>query len=183
MVWGKVVKFDPSTINRFYGLVDVDDNDYMALQGNVNYHKVIIFLTREGTSAQWKMHNGEYRTFPSKHLSHITRVWHYFVLARMTPSTNVSDVSREQALLLYAIMHNMPIIYSSILHYMKITNVGFSFPSLIIALCASADVQYESTKKLIQPKQVLNPHFFNSLTSGKAKAQRQEAPLSSFSSQ
>ena len=104
----------------------------------------------------------------------------------MMPSTNVNDVSKERALLYYAIMHNVPlnigsIIYSTILHYMKIENAEFSFPSLITALCASAGVQYASREKLIQPKPILNPHFFNSLTSGSGnvEAQRLEAPPSS----
>ena len=113
------------------------------------------------------MHNGEYQTFPSKHLSYITRVWHYFVLARMMLSTDVNDVSKEQALLLYVIMHNIlfnvdSIIYSSILHGIKIINVGFSFPSLIIDFCANIGVQYANREKLIQPKPV-NPEKFRLL--------------------
>jgi len=53
MVWGKVVKFNPSTTNSFYKLGPVDDSDYAALQGNVDYKEVIRFLTREGIDAQW----------------------------------------------------------------------------------------------------------------------------------
>ena len=74
MVRGKVVKFDPSTINSFYGLDDVEDNKYTTLQGNADYKEVITFLTRQGIEARWKMRNAEYQTFSSKHFSHITRV-------------------------------------------------------------------------------------------------------------
>lgn len=105
------------------------------------------------------------------------------------PSTHVSDISKEWALLLYALMKHMPmnvgsIIYSFILHCSKITNAGFSFPSLITALCVRAGVQYASREKLIQPKLVLNPHFFNSLTSGSGNTdvQREKVPLAPPSS-
>ena len=98
------------------------------------------------------------------------------MLVRMMPSTNVNDVSKERALLLYAILHHMSlnvgyIIYSSILHSTKIANAEFSFPSLIMALCASAGVQYACGEKLIQPNLVLNPHFFILLTSGRGNAE------------
>ena len=42
-VLGNVVKFGPSTINRFHKLANVENNDYIALQGNADYKVVIRF--------------------------------------------------------------------------------------------------------------------------------------------
>ena len=70
------MKFDPSTINTFYGLPEVNNSAYMALEGEVNYEKVISMLTEPNSGAKWRMHNGEYRSFPSKYFTHGIRVWH-----------------------------------------------------------------------------------------------------------
>ena len=91
------------------------------------------------------------------------------------PSTHVSDVSKERVILLCAILKTIrlnvgSVIYASILNCVKIANAGFSFPSLITALCASVGMRYESGEKLVQLKSVLNPYFYHTLTSGKQDA-------------
>ena len=45
MVRGKTVKFDLSTISTFYGLVEVDESAYRALEGEADYEKLISLLT------------------------------------------------------------------------------------------------------------------------------------------
>lgn len=73
-VQGVTVRFDPSTINIFYGLDEVDDNRYRALEGNLDYEEVISLITNLGSGAQWKIRNSEYKSFPSKHLRRSIRV-------------------------------------------------------------------------------------------------------------
>ena len=68
------MKFDPSTINTFYGLAEVDDSAYRALEGEANYETFISMLTSPGLGAKWRMHNGAYRSFPPKSLFHDVRV-------------------------------------------------------------------------------------------------------------
>ena len=64
-VRGKTVKFDPSTINTFYKLAEVDDSACGVLEGEADYEKVISMLTSSSSGAKWRMHNSLYRSFPS----------------------------------------------------------------------------------------------------------------------
>ena len=47
-VRGKTVKFNPSTINTFYGLAKVDDSAYRALEGEADYEKIISMFVSLG---------------------------------------------------------------------------------------------------------------------------------------
>ena len=49
---GRTVKFDLSNINTFYGIPEVDDSVYRALEGEADYENVIPMLTQPNSDAK-----------------------------------------------------------------------------------------------------------------------------------
>ena len=101
-VRGKWVKFDRTTINHYYGLVDIEDDHYQDLL--------------ESEEAKWEeiknalcKDNVAWKSFLGQAMKKIAKIWHYFVCAKLQPTTNVSAVMKSRAALVYAIIERMKI--------------------------------------------------------------------------
>ncbi|KAI3453422.1 hypothetical protein Pfo_010085 [Paulownia fortunei] len=102
-VQGKRVHFDHSTINAFYGLPDIDDDEYSTYKSNeVTFDEIISTLAYPG--AQWTIKDETVITFSSTHLYGVYKVWHSFIGAKLMPTTHLSDLTKERAILLFAII-------------------------------------------------------------------------------
>ena len=121
-VKGKWVAFDRTTINGYYGLVDIEDDQYQVLleSDETNWDNIKNALCKEPVA--WKRHtNGGLKSFPGQAMKKIAKIWHYFVCAKIQPTTNVSAVMKSRAALVYAILEGMKInvglvIQHSIIH-------------------------------------------------------------------
>ena len=51
---------------------------------------------------------GEQTWFPSSLLSLSTKIWFNFVISRLYPNRNASEVTKEKALYVYAICNDIP---------------------------------------------------------------------------
>ena len=97
----------------------------------------------------WKRYtNGGLKSFPRQAMKKIAKIWHYFVCAKLQPTTNVSGVMKSRAALVYAIIERMKIdvglvIQHSIIHGFDQGIQGFSHPHLIIELCRTAGVKWK----------------------------------------
>ena len=104
--------------------------------------------------ATWKRYkNGGMKSFPAKALTLSSKVWHYFVAAKLIPTTNFSTVMKERTGLVYAIESNRTIdvgliIHHSILHGVTKDNARLYHPSLITTLCKVAGVVWSKSEEI-----------------------------------
>ena len=146
-VRGKWVKFDRTTINHYYGLDDLQDDQYQDLlkSEEAKWEEIKNALCKEPVA--WKRYtNGGLKSFPGQAMKKIAKIWHYFVCAKLQPTTNVSAVMKSRAALVYAILEGMKIdvglvIQHSIIHGFEQGIQGFSHPHLITDLCRDTGVK------------------------------------------
>ena len=82
-----------------------------------------------------------YKHFPRKALVDNIRPWYAFVCVNLQPTAHLSDVTRERAILLYALVTGASIdvgrvIFYHYMHSVRAKQGGIMFPSLITSLCA-----------------------------------------------
>ena len=102
-VRGKWVGISRTSINAYYGLVNIEDEGYLAVLEDVPYDGILDALCVDG--AEWKLNkDGMHVSIPQHALRKYPRAWYHFLVARLMPAQHVSDVIRDRAILLYAIM-------------------------------------------------------------------------------
>ena len=124
-VRGKSVPFDHSTINQYYGLANFEDDEYQPLVTNdgTNWDEIKEFLCKD--DVPWSRYtNWGLKTFPSQAMTKVSKIWHYFICAKLLPTTNHSVVMKSRAALIYAILKDMKIdvgliIQHSIIHGLR----------------------------------------------------------------
>lgn len=95
-------------------------------------------------------------SFLTKDMSPKSRIWHYFIRARILPTTHMSDVNRERAVLNYVFRTNKPIyvgsiLYNNILYSARTISAGLYYPLLITGLCLQAGVLTNAREELQHP--------------------------------
>ena len=91
------------TINAFYYIPYVNDEEYQKLCAEPNYLDIIKCLTND--KGEWKINSeGQVVNFKAKHLTYVPKAWHHFITSRLISNTNVCEVTKEQAILNYAIL-------------------------------------------------------------------------------
>ena len=105
-VKGKRVDFSVAMI-KVYNLVDNDSKAYKALFQDTDYQMIMRFLTRG--KGVWKFHpsTSEVTTFQIKVLKLVPKVWYYFICTTLKPSLNLSTVTQDKMILLYAIIQGL----------------------------------------------------------------------------
>ena len=128
--------FSQETVNNFYALREVDESWFRALLENINRYEICKDLTEN--QAHWNTtRKGELTWFPSSLLSLSMKIWLYFVITRLCPNLNAFEVTKEKALYVYAICHDIlfdigRVINEYILERKeRATNAALGFPSLI----------------------------------------------------
>ena len=79
-VRGKSVPFDRSIINRYYGLVNFEDDEYQPLVANddINWDEIKEFLCKD--DVPWSRYtNGGLKSFSGQAMTKVAKIWHYFV--------------------------------------------------------------------------------------------------------
>ena len=151
---GKLVKFNCTTLKWYYSLQDIKYDEHSAyVSEHVNLTEVANTICRPNT--QWNMSNGEAYSVKTSTLSKEAKTWHYFVGARFMPSSHLSDVIKDRAILIYYILMGKTIdigsiLHASILHNIRGGSMGLYFPFLIIAFCGRARVTWGPNKEVIQ---------------------------------
>ena len=93
--------------------------------------------------------------FQAKHLAYIPKVWHYFIMSRLIPTTNLCEVTAKCALLNYAIIQDILfdvglVIEDAILHN-RDAKMKLGHPFLIYSLCKQAGVTLDNNEAWIHP--------------------------------
>ena len=157
-VRGKWVKFDHTMINHYYGLADLEDDQYQDLleSEEAKWDEIKNALCKEPVA--WKKYTyGGLKCFPGQAMKKIAKIWYYFVCAKLQPTTNVSAVMKSRAALVYAIIEGMKIdvglvIQHSIIHGFEQGIQGFPYPHLITELCRNAGVKWNKKEEVCAPK-------------------------------
>lgn len=108
-VQGKMVPFDVSIINHFYGLDNMKDEvEYEGLKANPNYEKIIDnFMNKKGA---WNLNNSnEIVNFWASFLTPRSIVWPHFISAKLLPTLNTSEVTKKQVILNFSIQKELSI--------------------------------------------------------------------------
>ncbi|XVF20499.1 hypothetical protein REPUB_Repub12eG0005800 [Reevesia pubescens] len=152
-VRGKWVSFDRSTINRYYRLPNIVDNEYHQQKDKFNWEEVSRTLCKLGI--RWnKSQEGYCLSFPRSALDKHLKAWNYFIGAKMMPNRNFNLVLKKMVGLLYVIQLNIPVdvglvIQNSIIHAIETLGVSLFFPSLITTLCKNAEIVWQYDEEIL----------------------------------
>lgn len=146
-VRGKSVVFGSQAINALLATPNYEGKDYME-PGLRSYdiEDIIKRLCKPGSA--WKKNDyiGEKTSFPTSALSRFGKAWFSFICASTIPTRHLSDVTKDRAILLFAIVTGLRVgigvlIHEPILKAIKSTVVsGLSYSSLITQLCKRAGI-------------------------------------------
>ncbi|KAJ7976327.1 putative S-locus lectin protein kinase family protein [Quillaja saponaria] len=107
MVREKMVSFTSTVIKAYYIILDIPETDeYVTYaSGIVDYDADISGFCYQGSV--WKLTNGKPVHFKASQLLTPARAWYYFVLTNVLPSGHAIDVTKERAIMVYAIIQGM----------------------------------------------------------------------------
>ena len=115
-VRGRMVPFSADAINTYYQLRVPRQCQYAYMRDfDPDFEEVIKNMTKPGTT--WIKGREGGTVFHSKDLSQYGKIWYAFLCAKLLPSTHTSDVTKEKALLLYAIVQDFIIDIGAIISF------------------------------------------------------------------
>lgn len=98
-----MVAFDAKTINELFGLQCFENGEFNRyLDEEVNYTAIIQTLCRNG--AEWRMTQDTPVTFKKADMHKHGKRWIDFVAAKLMPSYHTTDITKDLAALIYAIV-------------------------------------------------------------------------------
>ena len=101
------------------------------------------------------------KSFVGQAMTRTSKIWHYFVCAKLLPTTNFSAIMKNRAAFIYAIQKKKKldiglIIQNSIIHGFQTAIQGFAHPYLITELCQQAGVKWNKKEKVRASKAVID---------------------------
>ena len=107
MVTEKYIWFDAATINRHFNIQSLLHDDMTNMDSTVDLYKVTKMIY--GEVVNWTVVMGTCTSFLTKESVTDMTIWHHFICAKLIPTSYLTEVTRERALLLYAIAKNLSI--------------------------------------------------------------------------
>ncbi|PIN07250.1 hypothetical protein CDL12_20183 [Handroanthus impetiginosus] len=160
LVRGRKVSFSRVSINDYFGveeqvLSEEEFNEFQFADNVLDHVPERICGTEE---VEWSLgRDNNRKSFKASLLTRESRNWLRFISSRMLPTTHLSDVSKERAILIYAIYEDVPIDLGFMINdVIKKAAAGgardgLPFPHLITSLCFQAGVQWDKSEELLQP--------------------------------
>ena len=151
-VRGQWVLFTKEVINSYYSLPTMGDEEgFLKLLSEIDMATVSASVCKPGTV--WKMSGDVYKNFSRSGLLDTVRPWYAFVCVDLLPTAHLSDVTRERAILLYAIVSGASVdvgrvIFDYIMQCARAAHGGIGFPCLISAICASQGVMWDRNEEM-----------------------------------
>ncbi|PIN23318.1 hypothetical protein CDL12_03960 [Handroanthus impetiginosus] len=142
MVRGKNINFSARTINSLFGTPSIDTLGEVQefLEDHPPLDTICELICRDNPQLTFEADN-----------------WLRFVYARLLPSSHTSEVTRERAVMIYAILTDVPFDIGLFLHRSILKSamggltIGLYHPSLITELCAHAGLERQPGDELLQP--------------------------------
>ncbi|GMN72950.1 hypothetical protein TIFTF001_055299, partial [Ficus carica] len=188
-VRGKWVPISRTIINQYYGLPDIEEDGYQKYLENVDTDEVKSAIC--AFDIAWKTgRNGIPVKLSSRGLYKYGKAWHQFVCARLMPVWHVSHITKDRAILLFAIFTNKSIdvgrvIYHQIMQSVRNSTFGLYFPSLITDLCKRAEVTWEGHEIWEGPRHAIDDGVIASFKEEDDEAEdeppREHRPISTMS--
>ncbi|MCQ7926300.1 hypothetical protein NP234_24245, partial [Salmonella enterica] len=155
---GKNVIFNGAAINRLYNLPIPPVDEVTQLYNDIDMNEVTEVIC--GRPVAWVRVKGALSTLYSKELTPDMKVWHHFLCARLVPTSHLTDVNKDRAVLLWAIKIGKIFnvgnwIAENISYAANNLTVGLPFPTLINELIAAAGIDTVGDE-VLQPKKPLN---------------------------
>ncbi|GMN47063.1 hypothetical protein TIFTF001_016241 [Ficus carica] len=185
----KWVPISRTIINQYYGLQDIEEDGYQRYLDNVDPDEVKSSICAFNTA--WKIErNGILVKFSTRGLDKYGKAWHQFVCAKLMPVWHVSRITKDRAILLFAILTNKSIdvgrvIYHQITQSVRNPKLGLYFLSLITDLCKHAEVTWEGHEIWEGPHHPINDGVIASYKEGDDDAEheppRPHRPVSTMS--
>lgn len=143
------IPFTSDHINTVLGIHNQED-EFVDLGTNITEEQLdVVLRTIAVPGAQWTLSiTGTY--ICNRHeLQPIAKVWYHFLASRILLSTHGKTISRNRAILLFAILVGKPInlgqlIIDQIRACAKKDKGGLYFPSLISEMCIQGNVPWEA---------------------------------------
>ena len=132
----------------------MDNEVYEKLRDEPSYKEIIKCLTNDQN--KWKVNSeGQVVNFKAKGLLYIPKVWHHFITSRILPTTNVCEVTKERAILNFAILQNIKFDVGMIIKEAIWDNrdawKNLGYPFLIYQLCKNVGVEISNQEKWVHP--------------------------------
>ena len=97
----------------------------------------------------------ELANFQTKHLTIVCIIWYYFMISKISPRSNISEVAKEREILEYTIFQDIKFDIGKITKETIWANRGgcnnLGYPFLIFQLCERAGVEFTWHEEQLQP--------------------------------
>ncbi|PIN07716.1 hypothetical protein CDL12_19711 [Handroanthus impetiginosus] len=162
MARGKNINFSDKNINSLFGTPSTDTPGEVQefLEDHPPLDTICELICRD--NPQWTLSRlNEPIHFPCTTLTFAADNWLRFVSARLLPSSHTSEVTRERAVMIYAILTDVPFDIGHFLHksILKSAMGGLTIrlyhPSLITELCARAGLERQPGDELLEPDSMI----------------------------
>ncbi|PIN18302.1 hypothetical protein CDL12_09029 [Handroanthus impetiginosus] len=162
-VRGVGVDFSAETINNFFGTPTINaPNEYSEFAKEPPSLQTISEVICTSPPEWVRSAYNEPVGIPRSFLTHEAWDWLRFINARLYPSSHSSEVNKDRAIILYAILTSVPLDIGRYIHdaIKKSARGGLSvslyFPNLITALCEREGLVNQPGDELIQPDTTIN---------------------------
>ncbi|PIN17005.1 hypothetical protein CDL12_10337 [Handroanthus impetiginosus] len=162
MVRGKNINVSARNINSLFGTPYIDTLGEVQefLEDHPPLDTICELICRD--NPQWTLSRlNKPIHFPRTTLTFAADNWLRFVSARLRPSSHTFEVMRERAVMIYAILPDIPFDIGLFLHksILKSAMGGLTIrlyhPSLITELCARAGLEQQPGDELLQPNSMI----------------------------
>jgi len=173
-VRGFHVSITPDVINDLYNLPTVRDQ-FKGLCKIIDMDRLNEILTCIALpNASWTGTNPKTITLSREMLKPEAKVWYYFLLSRLLPSTHDSLIQKKRAILLYCILEGKSINVGELIHSQlqlcAKRNCGkLWFPSLITRVCKIQGVPVDSNEPTVNAVAIVDTTL-NRITKGESSA-------------
>ncbi|KAL3838991.1 hypothetical protein ACJIZ3_023582 [Penstemon smallii] len=165
-VRGKSVPMGPDEINKLYGLISYEGDEYSVLSKSLKNSPNLDGITKVICNKQpkWKVtKGGNYMSFSARQLKDPCKMWFKFVVSRLLPRQETTGVTPYRALLLYCIVTMKSIDVGQLIHNEMVdtamdhakTSRWLWYPALISRLCIQVDVPLDSNETLIKVRKLI----------------------------
>ncbi|PIN03576.1 hypothetical protein CDL12_23897 [Handroanthus impetiginosus] len=164
IVRGKNINFSARAINSLFGTLSVDTLGELQefLEDHPSLDTICELICQD--DPQWTLSRlNEPIHFSRFKLAFVADNWLRFISARLLPSSHIFEVIRERAIMIFAILTDIPFDIGCFLHKfiwksaMGGLTVSLYHPSLITELCARAGLERQPGDELLQPNSMIRP--------------------------
>ncbi|PIN26971.1 hypothetical protein CDL12_00253 [Handroanthus impetiginosus] len=166
MVKDKNVNFSARAINSLFGTLSINTPGKLRefLEDHPSLDTICELICRD--DPQWTLSRlNEPIHFSRTKLTFVADSWLRFVSTRLLPSSHTSEVTRERAVMIFAILTDVPFDIGRFLHKsiwksaMGGLTVGLYHPSLITELYARVGLERQPKDELLPPYLIILHHL------------------------